>query len=208
MSRLLKLLILGICAWGILLSACFIKKIWIFFFLLLLGGMFFLINLIIYVKLMRSVKQMNASGKIRNVDYLIIGDIFDYNKIIDDSSSIFSILSPNRSLCASKEILRHTFSILKDGGTVIIVDKGKKEKKYTCLDIVWFHDITIKELGLNKKSSRFPLFSEPINSIAFLLNLIDRRKVLIEMECLDKSIKEFCLKRGLFFLYYKLKDEE
>lgn len=207
MSRILKIILIGACVWVVTLFLCLIAHQWLIAGFLFITGVAFALNFVLYSKLKRSVSQMNASGVIRNVDYLIIGENFDSSRIVDTSNSKFEILSPGRSLCASKEILRHTFSILKEGGTVIIIDKGNKVQKFTCLDTLWFHDVTIKRLNLcyTKKLNKFPLLLSPINSIGILLNVRNKRWMPVEVECPNQSIAEFCSKRGLSFKYYLLK---
>lgn len=210
MSRLLKLILIGACAWVIIFFMCLVTQKWSFAVILFIIGGCFAINFILYAKLKRNVNEMNATGTIRNVDYLIIGENFDLSGLIDASSSKFQILSHGRVLCASKEILRHTFSILKEEGTVILLDKGSDIRKFTCFDTMWFHDVTIKRLGLKweKELNKFPLFLAPIKSICILLNIGNRRWLPREMKCPDESIVEFCSKRGLNLKYYLLKNKE
>ena len=203
MSRLLKALLVSGSAWLLVLLLCLIKHMWCFGSLWLSAGVYTVINFWLYKKLKQNVNQMNAGGTVRNVDYLIIGECIDERRILGNEKSFFSIMSPGRSLNASKEILRHTFSILKDGGTVIIVDK-ENLPEYSCFDMMWFHDITIKRLGLNKRICKFPLFYAPIKSIYILLQVKNTNRVIYEGDCPDHEIKEFCLLRGLNFKYYKL----
>lgn len=208
MSRFLKFILIGACAWMIIFFLCLKAQKWLFAIVLFILGCCFAINFVLYAKLKKNVNQMNANGTVRNVDYLIIGENFDSSRLVDASSSKFQILSPGRSLYVSKEILRHTFSILKEGGTVIILDKGNKNQKFTCFDTLWLHDITIKRLGLKveRKLNKFPLFLSPIKSICILFNIRNMQSgTPVEMKCPDESIAEFCFKRGLNFKYYLLR---
>ena len=204
MSRLLKILILGGGLWGLTLVICFIKHLWILLVILILIGVYIAINFALYKELKNNVNQMNATGTIRNVDFLIIGEYIDVHALVDDSSSVFAILSPGKSLQASKEILRHTFSILRDGGTVIVTNERGIMKGYSCFDTMWLHDITIKRLGLKKVLCRFPLFVAPIKSLRLMMKP-DKEKITInETLCPDSEIPEFCSKRGLIFKYYQI----
>ena len=206
MSRLLKLLMIGGCLWVFILVICFIKHLWFLFAVLILIGIYIAVNFALYKKIKNNVNQMNATGTIRNVDFLIIGEYIDVHSLVDDGSSVFVILSPERSLQASKEILRHTFSILRDGGTVIITSPKGALNGYTCFDTMWFHDITIKRLGLKIKKllNKFPLFAEPVKSICLLMRADNKGKKINEMLCPDSEIPKFCSKRGLNFKYYQI----
>lgn len=205
MSRFLKMFILGGCVWGIFLVICLTNHWWIFTAVWLLLGGGVVANFALYKQLKQLVNQMNANGTIRNVDYLIIGESIDVHRVIDEKSTFFAILSPERSREASKEILKHTFSILKEAGTVILVDKEKNQKGYSCFDILWFHDITIKRLKLKKIFCKFPFFVKPIASLQILLQLNNASKKLEEIECPDEELKEFCGLRELNLKYYRVK---
>ena len=206
MSGLLKLLMVGGSLWVFTLVICFTNHLWFLFVILILIGICVAVNFSLYKKIKNNVNQMNATGTIRNVDFLIIGEYIDVHSLVDDSSSVFAVLSPERSLQASKEILRHTFSILRDGGTVIITNKKGVINDYTCFDTMWFHDITIKRLGLKTKKilNKFPLFVEPVKSICLLMRADNKGKKINKMSCPDSEISEFCSKRGLNFKYYQI----
>ena len=115
-------------------------------------------------------------------------------------------LATSKPIVFAKEILKHTFSILRDGGTVIITSKKGAINGYTCFDTMWFHDITIKRLGLKTKKllNKFPLFAEPVKSICLLMRADNKGKKINEMLCPDSEIPELCSKRGLNFKYYQI----
>lgn len=172
----------------------------------LLGGLACLINLYVYKMIKTNVHQLNANGIIRNVDYLIIGEQYDYKELIPEQASSFVVLSPKRSLTASFEILKHTFSILKDKGTVIILDKGFRGDEYTVFDIPYFHPVTIRRLKLDKlkKVSIIPLLVSPISTLKMVFPL-HRNAGICEELCPMKEIVNFCIERDIQLTYLKMK---
>ena len=71
-------------------------------------------------KIQDQKEPFKIGGKIRNVHYLIIGDMAKPSIMVPANQSFVQIKAPNRSLRASFEILKHTSSILdEDEGNVI-----------------------------------------------------------------------------------------
>lgn len=134
---------------------------------------FCIMNLIIVSKMRKECAPFNAMSKIRNVDYLVIGDQCKIKEIVPIGKTYVQIAAPGRSFTSSFEILRHTFSILKDnGGVVVIVGKKKSKEKYTIFDLPYFHQVTLKRLGLQRKRilTYIPIIISPIKSIKILFS--------------------------------------
>ncbi len=139
-------------------------------------------------------------SKIRNVDCLVIGDI-NPNSMhsLSESSNIVSIFLPGCTLAGAFEVLRHTFSILKEcGGTVILAVRKKNIGKagYSPFDISFFHRITINRLGIKnaKLMRRFPVLFAPLKSMMFLGKIGKSRSM---KDYFDKEVLDFCSKRGI-----------
>ena len=109
-----------------------------------------ILNFFIAKKMKLCVLPFMADSKIRNVDYLIIGELCaDFIQLPEGSTKI-CLTAPDRSLYSAYEILRHTFGILKArGGTVIIVvyEKNLSIKKYTIFDVPVFKLSPTSKIG-------------------------------------------------------------
>lgn len=167
--------------------------------------LFFILNRSAVRKLLRQKKPFEIGGKIRNVDYLIIGDFIDPASVVPTDKTYVQIKAPNRSLTASFEILRHTSSILdEDHGNVIIAVKNiNKKKPYSVFDIPFLYDLTMKKLGLGKMNqfANFPLLVNPLSTIKFILNYQIRNWK--ESSCPDKEIDLFCEERNINLKYFE-----
>ena len=169
---------------------------------------FFLeINFKIKDKIYKSADVFYAGSKLRNVDALIIGDMVDVKDLyIDfDGVQVVELCAPDRTLVAAYEILRHTYSILKKNGKVIIACKKENVNKtnYSIFDIVYFHVVTIKRLNIESLQRKviLPLLTEPVNTVNFLVNT---RKKYNSSTCPCYDIIEFCERRGLNLEYREL----
>jgi hypothetical protein len=169
-----------------------------------------LVILIIIVMLNRRIKSrlrkqiapFYSRSMIRNVDYLIIGDICDPSTFLPEKSTYIYIGRPNRGFVVSYQILRHTHSILKDkGGEVVFVIKSNclKSEEFSVFDIPFLHNTTIKELGLEKivRRNRWPLIFEPIISVKFIMNR--NCSIFKCIDCPDEEIITFCRDRNFTF---------
>ena len=121
-------------------------------------------------KMRKERAPFDSYSRIRNVDYLVIGDICNINDIVPEKNSYVQITAPQRSITASYEILRHTFSILKEYGGIAVIVDAQKKNDYTTFDIPYFHEVTIERLRLEKpvKLRYFPILTNPIKSIKYL----------------------------------------
>lgn len=174
------------------------------FFVLL--GVLFILNRTVLKKLYSQRDPFKIGGKVRNVDYLIIGDMINPATIIPASKTFVQIKAPNRGLLVSFEILRHTSSILdEDNGNVIIATtlKNKTDDKFSVFDIPFLYNLSIKKLGIERlsKLSRYPALINPLSSIKLVLNL--DKKNWKETECPNKEISIFCTERNFNLSYYE-----
>ena len=210
MSRFLKYLfkkslipfILVICS-----AICFIVKLNICGFLFVVGFIaycfIFVLQILMIKKINSQSKPFSAFSNIRNVKYLILGDMYKPTEL----GSFVQIASPERTLESCYEILRHTHSILDEkNGTVVIAIKRKNIHKndFSVLDFPFFHTITFKRLGIKKTKngmSKFILL-HPMRALHFLFGI---KKANYVEENLDESkIKSFCQERG-YNLVYKIR---
>lgn len=169
---------------------------------LLIIEVFLLCNYVVLSKMKIERDKFSVHSNIRNVDYLIIGDICNVKSLIEDNKTFLQIASSNRGLNSAFQIFRHTFSILNEnGGTVIFITK-KDSDVYSLFDIPYFNDITIKRLHLIKlkKMSRFPLFFKPISSVEYLFQVIFFKKFSDDFQS-NTEIDLFCKQRNINVLY-------
>lgn len=162
-------------------------------------------NRLINKKMYTEIKKFSPQSNIRNIDYLIIGDICNTNNLIPKGKTIIKIMAPNRSIMSSYEILKHTFSILnEENATVIIINKNNLKKQYTIFDIPYFPMVTINRLMLHKmkKMSEFPLFFAPIKSIKFFINKSNNQ--IKDVKCPVKEIINFCEDRNIKLIYKEI----
>lgn len=206
MSRVLKhkrllvisffIALLEIILYIVLKDTLFLVLILIIDFWLLLLAM---INYKAYRTIRDQLLVLGAKSKVRNVDYLIIGELCDTQPIMNSANNTFvQIKCPNVSEFAAANILERTHSILKENGTVIIVLKKKniKNQRIDTFDTFFFHPITIKKYSIEKKYKlqKLVLFTNPIRSISLLF--VRKNKTIIESKC-ESYILDFCNERGL-----------
>lgn len=169
----------------------------IFFLLLLL----YVLNLYVYREIQMPSRIFLPTSKIRNVDYLIIGDLCCVEKFLPENSSHIEITAPDRSLKSSFEILRHVFCILnEDNANVIITVKKKKMMDdYSLFDYPIFNlsSTSMKRLGLiqKEKKLKFPILFEPLKVIKYLLNI--KKSYSYSLDCMPKEIIDFCNERNI-----------
>ena len=154
-----------------------------------------------------TVRKMNKQkapfgtySKIRNADCLVIGDIPQKSaQALPVSGTAISIYLPGCTLAGAYEVLRHTFSILKeDGGLVMLVVRKNNIDKagYSPFEISFFHLITINRLELNnsKYMLRLPVLFAPIKSLMFLFGI---KRGNPAGEYCNEEIENFCKERGI-----------
>lgn len=157
------------------------------------------------IELQRTAFQIN--GNIRNVDYLIIGDMINSCLVVPPGKSFVQINAPNRSLTAAFEILKHTSSILdEDCGNVVIAVAGKNvrtEKIFSVFDVPFLYNLTIQKYNLENiaKISRLTFLIKPLSSIKLLLNI--NVKKWEEVKCSNNDIIRFCDERNIHLKYFE-----
>lgn len=184
-------------------------------------------NVLVVLKIKQPVKVFGERSRVRNVDYLVIGDMCEVDEVIlnldeqgknrEKEITYVQLSAPERTLFSSYEILRHTYSILKEtGGKVILVVKRKnvEKQKLSIFDMPIFllSPTTVKRLRLEslKIRSYFPLFVSPLKSIRLFFcsemggNVMEgdnSKKVLgvkyHRVDCPNKDIAVFCDERGM-----------
>ena len=178
------------------------KRMVCFAALVLLGA---IINVAVLKKMYEQKMPFEPTSKIRNIDYLVIGDMCRTEHIVPAGKTCLQIMAPSRSLYASYEFMRHTFSILQNSGGGILVlavrDKYAEKQNFSLFDIPFLHPVTIRRLGLARlaRQTRLPLLFAPVRSLRFLLNL--RRRTYIHGPCPDRAISEFCKERNIELIY-------
>lgn len=109
--------------------------------------------------------------------------------------------APGRTLKSSFEILKHTFSILKEESPTVIITVQRKyiEGGYSGFDIPVFQlsPISVKRLGVEalELKARLPFLFYPWKSFQLLLN---RKRLFLEtLENVPEDILLFCEERGI-----------
>lgn len=137
------------------------------------------------------------NSDIRNVDYLVIGDMYRLPKNLSELKTI-QIAAPERGLESCFEILKHTHSILADNGKIIIAVKKKNinKKGYTLFDTYFFHYTTIKlkKLEVLRRKSLMPFIFSPLKSLKLILKRYSNN--YYDCGILSKEMIEFCNRRG------------
>lgn len=173
--------------------------------LILLMVMCFLVNhkAVKIIELQKAPFQI--FGEIRNVDYLIIGDMINPSLIVPSDKSFVQIKAPRRSLDATFEILKFASSILdEDNGNVIIaVKKAGFEKSFSVFDAPFLYDLTIKKYGIERlvRLSKIPFIVKPLSTAILLLNIYSKNWK--EIECPNSDMIKFCDERSFQLKYYE-----
>ncbi len=189
---------------SLLLVVSLIINQWLLAALFLSLLVLFSFNLLIVRKMSKQIESFASHSQIRNINFLIIGDMCDVKKLVQ-SDSYIQISAPGRSLKASFEVLRHTFSILKaHEGTVIIVTQKDNTEGYSVFDVPYFNKITINRLHLESLilASKMSLFTAPIRSIKFFLGIYTTR--LSDATCPLKEVINFCEERNINLVFKQL----
>ena len=210
MSRFLKfkskktlfLLLLGIGSVGVDLALGLICVTPIY----LLIMAFLVFNEWFYRHYKRQMAVFSPASKVRNVNYLVIGELCDAGKYVPEGKSYIAILAPGRSLKSAYETARHTFSILdeNDGAIVFSLDRKNMQGGYSLFDYPAFRlsPISLKRLNLEKNGIiEHLLFAcHPIRSIKYLLQI--RGTYEKPLTTIPKEIEEFCSERNISIKIY------
>lgn len=164
-----------------------------------------ILNEVARSEMKRQLIPFEARSLVRNVDYLIIGELGKTENLVPDGCSYLQIKLPGCSLEAAYEVLRHSFSILKDnGGVAILAYKYKKlfPYEYSLFDVNFFVPVTIQRLHLKiyKMLSYFPLLFSPVRTLQLLFNIKRRGGISdsprddIALFCKERDISLICIR--------------
>ncbi len=185
----------------------FPKLMWLFIIAIILLVVEYILNRYVLRNLQLQKTPFQINSNVRNVDFLIIGDMIDSSMVIPQGKSFVQIKAPNRTLYGAFEILKHTSSILdEDNGNVVIAIKNVKPKNYFLIfDIPFFYNLTIKKYDIEKfaKLSRVPFLVKPLSSIKLLLNICNKKWEA--KSCPDTDVVGFCDERSIHLMYYEYK---
>ncbi len=173
---------------------------------LLFGFIYIYFALFTYRQVLKKYKKQSEvfspSSLVRNVDYLVIGDMYS----VEEKGSYVQISSPDRGIEAIFEILKHTHSILKEGGCVILALREKNIEKsgFSIFDIPFFHHITVERLKKENRTLRGGVKSVLAHPLMYLGYVLDVKKRYFEQEIENEPIEKFCSERG-YELIYKIR---
>ena len=115
---------------------------------------------------LKLASPFSAKSRVRNVSRLVIGI-----PSVDDEDCLIipdCIANPTSAF----ELLRHVFSIAKDDGEVVFSIRKKclDRNGYSVADLVFFHPVTVKRLGLERETRhlRWCLILHPIQTVKLL----------------------------------------
>jgi hypothetical protein len=145
----------------------------------------------------KNINNLNIIG--RDYDTLIIGEPIDKATINLEGNSIL-FTCPGRSYMASSILSYRLFSLLRPGGTLVITFH-KKEGGISSLDIPFIHEVTLLEMGVNKKRQFFPLLFNPLQSLKFILGKHYHKAIPVTN---DAELAEFCKSRNINLLTYQV----
>lgn len=177
--------------------------------MLILGIMYIYFTIFIYKVTLRKSEMQNMvfspQSKVRNVQYLIIGDMY---KAEENGESV-QIFAPERGLEACYEILKSTHSILKDNGGIVVIALKKrnvKKRGYSIFDMPFFHHITLERMRLEGSIPKQSIKHVMLHPIIYLIFALDIKcKGYKERNISEDVISKFCDDRG-YKLIFKLKD--
>ncbi len=154
----------------------------------------------------KQIDYFSNNSLVRNVDYLIISDMFDPNVTVSDGKSFVQIYAPKKSIKGCYEILRHTHSILRDDGNgcvVIALRKKYYKGQYSLFDTFFFHPVTISKMGLEslRKKANNPFRYAPISSLIMAFGKLSNHYRLIQNQSDD--IVQFCNERHYQIKWYE-----
>lgn len=162
------------------------------------------VNKLVRQRINIQLAPFGARSEVRNIDALIIGDMINAKIInLDVNNKTFLQLSaPDRNIKACYEILRHTHSILRDGGTVIIAVKKKyaSESDFSIYDVQFFHRVTLEKYGLAKNFGLADLLRHPLRACIFAFGITGMN--YRESECISSEINAFCEERNYVLRYF------
>ena len=206
-----KIFFIAVCfiIFGVIL--CWMTKSFWFLFLPILGVVLLTVFIFIYCnsKVINIIKcqykDFSSTSKVRNIDCMVIGDMINPFFLVKEGVSFIQIYAPGRGFLSDYEIIRHTHSILKDGGVIYIPYKMKYTNNgLSIFDYPILHPITIEKykIGQKNKQSKYPIIYHLISSIKILFQIQAKRGFL--RENIDERIDKFCSERGYKVIYVEI----
>ena len=194
-----KLVVLfGVCC----LVACVLINHPVVYILFAVGVALAIVNLYVFNKnrfWAKNINNLNVIG--RNYDTLIIGEPIDKSTLgLPDDNKTISIVCPGRSLGASIVLAYRLFSLLRPGGTLIITSHNEG-KSISSLDIPYIHDVTLLEMGIDKRKQYLPLVFNPLMSLKVAINVV---RNVAQKGKNDQELEKFCITRNIKLLTYQV----
>lgn len=158
-------------------------------------------NLLMKNKIYAQRKPFDTFSGIRNVDTLYIGEI---SRGGAHDNNILYIYTPNATENSAYEVLRHTFSILDENGSTVVLcvnaSAQRNKKSFSVFDIPFFNDVTIHRLGLENIKSEiwFPLLYDLAGCFRYIFKIGKKAK---EEQCVNDEILDFCEQRNIKLIY-------
>ena len=145
----------------------------------------------------------------RNFDYLIIGNMIYIDDVVDCKNSVLEFRAPRRSLLSSYELLKRLFSLLREGGSAVIVadERDISSCQISVLDVPYLHECQLQRLSIKNRLLRMylPLVFAPIRTIRFLLG--KKKGVCMITSCPMKELVTFCKVRNINLIFLKTKNK-
>lgn len=208
MSRILitKRRILFAFAYIVVIAACLYLRMFIILAFFIMAAVLFVANNIARKKIHAPMAKLSSSREIKSYNTIVIGDYCKKDVYLSycREGAVLEFTCPQRSINASYQILLHTFSILEENGTCIIISgKDGKKNEYSVFDLPFLHFITLKELKLETLSckSHWPLIFSPVRSIRILAGMRSGKYHLNNNLQDISEIKEFCDRKGIRLIY-------
>lgn len=162
-------------------------------------------NWFVRKKIYKQKEPFAIFSGIRNVESMYIGEI----SIGGGYSSAVSIYTPGATNTSVYEVLKHTFSILNEKGSTVVLcvncnqsdRRCKPEKEYTIFDLPFYNGVSVKRLHLKKLVwiSYFPLIFRFSSSVRFLFKRGKGKPR--EVLCTDEALLDFCTIRNIKLKY-------
>lgn len=190
------------CVVGVCVVASIVINEWQVYVALIVIVLLAILNLYVFNKnrfWARNINNLKVIG--RNYDTLIIGETIETSSLGINTGKCISVTCPGRSEEASEILAYRLFSLLKDGGTLVITFHRKESEKISSLDIPYIHDVTLLEMGINIRKKYFPLLLNPIQSLKVALGAKSHHATTAES---NKELSAFCDSRQIKLLTFQV----
>ncbi len=199
----------ALCCLLLLAVLLFVTPVWYVSLFLVACVALLCLNQLVVNKNMRPYHlAFSAKREVKQWDTIVIGILPPPSRIGGtwdiNAEHTLLLLSPDRSLEASCQILLHAGSVINNNnGKIIILNDGRqrKSKAYTIFDIPYLGLIARKQLGLESQLRKvpYPLLYEPLRSLKLLLGI--GHKDYVQRECPNEEIVRYCKRKGFTLTY-------